>query len=135
MISGVCVEFLGVSGDSKKKKKKKKGHSKEMVCCAGNGLFRYLIIYTPADDNNIGICPGGWSFKCLSWGLEGMIEACPGGMSPGRGGGGGGSRYNKSLSRGAYIYCSWGVHLQLLSSVGVICNNVLCMSIEFYLAQ
>ena len=34
----------------------------------------------------------------------------------------GGSRYNISLSRGAFIYCpgwGWGVCLQILPSVGV----------------
>ena len=75
----------------------------------------------------------GWSFKCLSEGLEGIAEACPGGIYKSVQGAftslsrGGGLRQNKCMSRVYFILymLSWGeeggggVCLQLLSSIGV----------------
>ena len=59
----------------------------------------------------IGICPGGWSFKCLSRGVRrrnrslsrgkwNNIEDCPGGVGQ-----------NRSLSRGHLQVCPWGVEV------------------------
>ena len=58
--------------------------------------------------------PGGGHLYACPRGLKGIIEAC-------QGGGGGGSRCNISLSRGAFIYCpgwGWGGELRVCPGGG-----------------
>ena len=57
--------------------------------------------------NNIQACPGGWD----------KIDACPGGIYKSVPGGSG---YNISLSRGAFLYCPGGSRFAII----VICRGV-----------
>ena len=71
----------------------------------------------------LGICPGGWSLKCLSPGARRYnrkYKHVQGGIYksvPGRWGSGGSGEI---MSKGSFLYCP-GVCLQLLSSTGGGC--------------
>ena len=61
--------------------------------------------------NKIEACPGG------------NLQVCPGG---GGGGGGGGGRYNRSLSRGGFVYCPEGGGGTFAIIVNIVIGPVYC---------